>query len=283
MAGPAHSGGRVLTYSRGMRRSLPAVLILAAATGALAFTSCAAGVTTPAASPTTTAGAAASSPGPSASVSGAVGAPAVCDAVELKPGASATGSDLAACVVGFSRAAGSGRETFTASDGSSGQADFVFGDAPAMAGTVTGADGSTSFVLTPDAAWITIDGVWVEGDASSTDPKRMLAGTVGQAYRAFADPSATTAVISASASWTVQTDQDVLTLPDDTEVPAWRLQSDAAFTAVGADVQEMVVWLTSAHVPVGVQATASVGGIQTTTVQHYYGWGTPVAITTPQP
>ncbi|TGY33259.1 hypothetical protein E5344_14510 [Microbacterium laevaniformans] len=268
-----------------MRRSLPAALTLAVLASTMALTSCAAGGPAPAASTTATTTAAVATPTPSAATNGpaTIAAPSVCDAVDLKADAAVAGADLAACVVGFSKAAGSGHETFSASDGTTGTADFVFGDAPALSGTVTSSGGTTSFVLTPDASWVTIDGAWVQGDATSSDPKKMLAGTIGQAYRAFADPSATASLISSAPTWTVQKDQDVVDLPDGTQARAWRVQADAPFSAVGADVQEMTLWLTSGHVPAGVQATVSVAGTQTTTTQHFSGWGMPVSIATPQP
>ncbi|MBF4563139.1 hypothetical protein ITJ43_13455 [Microbacterium sp. VKM Ac-2870] len=266
-----------------MRRTLPVLLSIAAIAAALTLTACAAGSNV-APSPTSTSASAAAAATPTA-VAGApaIAAPMACDAVDLKPDVKVTGTDLAACVVAYSTVAGSGHETFTSSDGSTGTADVVFGDAPAMSGTIAGPDGTTSFVLTPDAAWVTIDGVWVEGDGNSTETKKMLAGTIGQAYRAAADPTVAASFISSAPSWTVQKDQDLVTLPDNSQVSAWRLQADAPFTMLGADVQEMVVWLSSAHVPVGNQATVSVGGIQTTTSQHYSGWGMPVSIATPQP
>lgn len=266
-----------------MRRSLPVLLSLAAITTGLALTACTAGAAAvPSPTATSTSAASAASPTAAAGTS-TIATPTACDAVDLKADAKVAGTALAACIVAYSAAAGSGHETFTSSDGSTGTADFVFGDAPAMSGTVTGPDGTTSFVLTPDAAWVTIDGVWVEGDVNSTDTRKMLAGTVGQAYRAAADPTVAASFISSAPSWMVQKDQDLVTLPDNSQVSAWRLQADAPFTMLGADVHDMVLWLSSAHVPVGNQATVSVGGIQTTTSQQYSGWGRPVTIATPQP
>jgi len=272
-----------------MRRPLSVLLSLAAIAGALTLSACAPGgaaASAPTATDTSATGAAtltATATPTTGSGAPAIAAPSVCDAVDLKPDATVAGADLAACIVAYSKAAGSGHEAFSSSDGSAGTADFVFGDSPAMSGTVTGPDGTTSFVLTSDAAWVTIDGAWVEGDVNSTDTRKMLAGTIGQAYRAAADPAVASSFISSAPSWTVQKDQDLVDLPDNSRVSAWRLQADAPFTMLGADVQEMTVWLTSAHVPVGTQASVSVGGIQTTTTQHYSGWGMPVTIATPQP
>jgi len=267
-------------------RSVPAALTLALA-AVFALSACTAASPLSGSSPTesaSTPGATATATAPgSTGGAAAISAPADCDAVDLKPGAKVAGTDLAACVVGYSRAARSGHVSMSASDGASGGADFVFGDAPSMSGTVTSSDGTTSFVLTPDEAWVTLDGAWVQGDVNSSDPKKMLAGTVGQAYRAFADPSAAASLISAASSWTVQTDQDAVDVPGEGQVQAWRLQSDAPFSALGTQVQDMIVWLSSAHVPVGTQATVSVGGVQTTTAQHFSRWGMPVSIATPQP
>jgi hypothetical protein len=188
---------------------------------------------------------------------------------------------LAACVEGFSRAAGSGHEYLLSGD-SSGEVDFVYGASSQMAGTMTGPDGVTSFVLTADDAWVTIDGAWVHGDPASTDPAEVLAGTIGQAYRAASEPAVGAAMIAAAPSWTVQTAQDVVTLQDGSEVHAWRLQADEPFAALGgAQVQEMIVWLAPGHVVVGNQATVDVGGVQTTTLQQYSRWGLPVTIAPP--
>lgn len=252
--------------------------------GTLGLTSCAASAAGGSASPSPTSSSSAAVIGTDSSAGagmGSVAAPLVCDAVDLKPGATVSGTDLAACVVAYSTAAGSGHEVFTASDGTSGEVDFEFGDAPAMSGSVTASDGTTSFVLTPSESWVTIDGAWVRGVSGSSDPHELLADTVGQAYRAMADPSVAAGFLSASASWTVQEDQDVITLPGGEEVLSWRVQSDAPFPAFGGEVQEMIVWLTSGHVPVGNQATVSVGGVQTTTSQQYSSWGMPVSIVPP--
>jgi len=225
--------------------------------------------------------ASATSPGSGSPGAVVVTAPPACDDVELAPGAAVDGTALAACVVGFSRAAGSGHEYLQSGD-TSGEVDFVYGDEPQMSGTLTGPDGPTSFVLTPDESWVTINGAWVLGDVSSTDPSELVAGTVGMAYRAMADPSVAASMISASPTWTVQTDQDVVSLPSGDEVHAWRVQSDAPFAALGTDVQEMIVWLAPGHIVVGNQATVTVGGVQTTTLQQYTDWGVPVTIELPK-
>ena len=226
----------------------------------------------PASTPTTTT--------PTAAGAVVVPTPAECDDVELSPAATVTGDALAACVEAFSRAAGSGHEYLLSGD-TSGEVDFVYGDAPQMAGSVTGPEGTTSFVIAPPDTWVTVDGAWVHGDPASSDPREALAGTIGAAYQAAADPAAGRAMIAASSGWTVQTDQDVVALPDGSEVHAWRVQADQPFAALGAEVQEMVVWLTGAHAVVGNQATVSVGGVQTTTLQQYTRWGEPVEIAPP--
>lgn len=118
--------------------------------------------------------------------------------------------------------------------------------------------------------------------SASTDPAEVLAGTIGQAYRAASEPALGAALIAAAPSWTVQTAQDVVSLQDGSEVHAWRLQADEPFAALGgAQVQEMVVWLAPGHVVVGNQATVDVGGVQTTTLQQYSRWGYPVTIAPP--
>ena len=267
-----------------MRRGLPTLAAAAIAAGLLSLTSCAAGAPAGGGSPSPTTGAGATTPTPTTIAAPTeVGAPVGGDAGDLTSGAPVPGGGPAAGVGGVSRGGHSVHEVFTASDGSSGQADIVFGDAPAMAGAVVGPSGTTSFVLTPDAAWVTIDGAWVEGDTTSTDSRKMLAGTIGQAYRAFADPSVAASLISASGAWTVQAEAELDDLPGAGRERAWPVQAGGPFSALGTEVQEMTVWLSSSHVPIGVRATVSVGGIETTTVQRYSAWGMPVDIALPQP
>ncbi len=211
----------------------------------------------------------------------AMASPRECDDVDLIADAKVTGTDLSACVIAFSRAEGSGHLHLQSAD-LSGEADFVFGDDPATSGSVTGADGTNDFVLTPTEAWVTFDGEWVKADASSSDYRAVIASTVGESYRAFADPAAAASLLSSAPSWTVQTDQDTVTLPDGSDVRAWRLQADAPFSAAGVDISEMIVWLGEGHRVVGTQATGTFGGAQTTSLQQFTKWGEPVTIEVPK-
>ncbi|WP_240465540.1 hypothetical protein [Cellulomonas iranensis] len=264
------------------RPSARPALLAVAAVAALA--ACSSGTSpAPGASPSTSAPTVVASPSPTASATPdvpVVAAPAECDAVSLAPGATVTGADLSACVIGFSLAAGSGHEHVQSGD-STAEVDFVFSDAPAMTGTMVDADGTTSFVLTQDRSWITIDGRWVEGDITSSDSEKVLAGTVGTAYRTLADPSVSAGMIAMSPTYTVQPDQDVIDLVNGGEVHAWRLQSDAPSSMAGVDMQELIVWLADGHVVVGTQGTGTFGGVQTTTVQQFTDWGVPVVVEPP--
>ncbi|KTS04310.1 hypothetical protein [Microbacterium testaceum] len=246
--------------------------------GALALlTAC-----SPAADPTplsTETAAAPASPTPTGGT--AVTSPRECEDVDLIADARVTGSDLSACVIAFSRAAGSGHLTLQSAD-LSGEADFVFGDDPATSGSVTGPDGTNDFVLTPTEAWVTFDGAWVKADPSSGDYRAVIASTIGESYRALADPAAAASLLASAPSWTVQTGQDTVALPDGTDVRAWRVQADAPFSAAGVDVSEMIVWLGEGHRVVATQATGTFGGVQTTSLQQFTRWGEPVTIEVPK-
>ena len=250
--------------------------------GLLCLTGCSAGAPSAETPTASDAAPAASVPAASATPSAiaAVAAPSECDDVKLAPASSVSGQALGACVVAFSRAAGSGH-AFVQSGDSSAEVDFVFSDRPEMSGTMTGADGVTAFVLTQNDSWIRMDGAWVHGDPAGTDPRQVVAATVGTTYRAMADPSLAASLIASAPSWTVQPNQDQVTLPNGQSITAWRVQADAPFSALGTEVQQMVVWLTSQHTVVGNQATVSVGGMQTTTLQQYTDWGVPVKIEPP--
>lgn len=211
----------------------------------------------------------------------AVSSPRECDDVDLIADATVTGDALSACVVAFSRAAGSGHLHLQSAE-LTGEADFVFGDAPATSGSVTGSDGTHDFVLTPDEAWVSFDGAWVRADPTGSDYRAVIAAAIGQTYRAFADPSAAAALLAAAPGWTVQPDQDTVSLPDGTEVRAWRVRANGSFSASGVDVKDMTVWLGEGHRVVAIQETGSFGGIETTTMQQFTGWGEPVKIEVPQ-
>lgn len=211
----------------------------------------------------------------------AVSSPRECDDVDLIADATVTGDALSGCVVAYSRAAGSGHLHLQSAD-LTGEADFVFGDAPATAGSVTGSEGTQDFVLTPAEAWVSFDGTWVRADPTSGDYRAVIAATIGQTYRAFADPSAAAALLAAAPGWTVQSDQDTVSLPDGTEVRAWRVRADGSFSASGVAVKDMTVWLGEGHRVVAIQETGSFGGIETTTMQQFTAWGEPVNIEVPK-
>jgi hypothetical protein len=73
----------------------------------------------------------------------------------------------------------------------------------------------------------------------------------------------------------VQKDQDVVDLPDGTQVRAWRAGRRALQRRRRRRAGDDAV-ADAGHVPAGVQATVSVAGTQTTTTQHFSGWGMPV-------
>lgn len=242
------------------------------------------GCTGPGGAPAPVSSTASATPGgstPTAGAAASVSSPKECDNVDLIADAKISGADLSACVIAFSRAAGSGHEYLQAGD-ASGEVDFVFGEAPAMSGTITGPDGPRSFILTKDDAWVTFDGAWVRGDSASSDSRAVIAGTVGQAFRSYADPSVAAGFIASAPSWTVQPGREAVTFPDGSTVSAWRVQVDAPFSANGATVNDMVIWLGDGHRVIGNQATVDVGGTSTTTLQQYTRWGEPVTITPPQ-
>jgi len=207
--------------------------------------------------------------------------PRECDDVDLIADAKVTGEALSACVIAFSRAAGSGHLHLQSAD-LTGVADFLFGDAPATSGSFTGSDGMHDFALTPAEAWVSFDGAWVRADKTSSDYRAVIAATVGQAYRAFVDPSAAAALLAAAPGWTVQPDQDTVSLPDGTDVRAWRVHADGSFSAFGVEVKDMTVWLGQGHRVVAIQQTGAFGGIETTTMQQFTAWGEPVRIEVPK-
>ncbi|MFF2007649.1 hypothetical protein ACFVWY_01055 [Streptomyces sp. NPDC058195] len=207
--------------------------------------------------------------------------PATCEALTLKAGATIPGKGLAACVVDAMEAYGTGTE-YVLSNDQSGTARFRFGDDPAMAGENDGTGGKkTSYVFLGDEEWIKNDGSWVKGDPEG-DSKAVMVASIAKLYRALADPKVTADVIGSSPTWKVEPEKDVIALENGENANALRIVSAEPFQWNGAKMSEYILWMKDDATPVGAQGTSTVGGVQSTTSQHFYDLGKPVTIEPPE-
>ncbi|MEU9315052.1 hypothetical protein [Streptomyces sp. NPDC048295] len=209
--------------------------------------------------------------------------PSECDGLQLKGGETLAGSALSNCLVAALKAYGSGTESVLSGD-ESGTSQFVFGDDPALSGSMTGPEGEKSYVFKGDDEWIKTPGLgkWVKGDANSTDPQEQLVAATGKLYRALADPAVTARMIASAPEWTVEAERPVLSLENGENVEAWRIANKKPYTYLGAAVREHILWFGDDFTPYGGQAESSAGGVMTTTTQHFYDLGKPVTIEPPE-
>ncbi|MBD0707302.1 MULTISPECIES: hypothetical protein [unclassified Streptomyces] len=220
---------------------------------------------------------------PTASAAPAFATPAECDGLQLKGGETLAGPALSKCLVAALKAYGSGTESVLSGE-ESGTSKFVFGDEPALAGSMTGPEGEKAYVFKGDSEWIKTPGLgkWVKGDAGSTDPQEQLVAATGKLYRVLADPAVTAQMIATAPEWTVEAERPVISLENGEDVKAWRIVNKKPYTYLGAAVREHILWFGDDFTPYGGQAESQTGGVMATTTQHFYDLGEPVTIEPPQ-
>ncbi|MFE3942769.1 hypothetical protein ACFXPV_13010 [Streptomyces sp. NPDC059118] len=215
--------------------------------------------------------------------SAAFATPAECDGLQLKGGTTLAGSDLSKCLVAALKAYGSGTESVQSGD-ESGTSRFVFGDEPALAGSMTGPEGEKAYVFKGEDEWIKTPGLgkWVKGDKNSSDPQEQIVAATGKLYRALADPEVTAQMIASAPEWTVEQERPVISLENGEDVTAWRIVNKKPYTFLGAAVREHILWFGDDFTPYGGQAESRAGGVLSTTTQHFYDLGKPVTIEAPE-
>ncbi|MGW2184114.1 hypothetical protein ACWCXX_40455 [Streptomyces sp. NPDC001732] len=209
--------------------------------------------------------------------------PSECDGLQLKGGTTLAGSALSKCLVAALKAYGSGTEAVQSGD-ESGTSRFLFGDEPALAGSMTGPEGEKAYVFKGEDEWIKTPGLgkWVKGDKNSSDPQEQIVAATGKLYRALADPEMTAQMIASAPEWTVEQERPVLSLENGEDVTAWRIVNKKPYTFMGAAVREHILWFGDDFTPYGGQAESRTAGVMSTTTQHFYDLGKPVTIEAPE-
>ncbi|MFB7917374.1 hypothetical protein [Streptomyces sp. NPDC056061] len=209
--------------------------------------------------------------------------PAECGGLQLKGDATFAGPALSKCLVAAMNAYGSGTESVQSGE-ESGTSQFVFGDEPALSGSMTGPEGEKAFVFKGDDEWIKTPGLgkWVKGDKNSTDPQEQIVAATGKLYRALADPAMTAQMIASAPEWTVERERPVISLDNGEDVTAWRIVNKKPYTFLGSEVREHILWFGDDFTPYGGQAESRAAGVLATTTQRFYDLGEPVTIEPPE-
>ncbi len=191
-----------------------------------------------------------------------------CRGITLEEGSVVSGADFAACVIGFSVAAGSGRQRVT-SDTLTGTVEFVYGTSP-QAHVLSEAP-PAEIIVTDEGAWVRGDGGWDSGE---------IAQMMGQAWRAFAQPAVAFGMLAAS-DYTI-TAREQIENAQGIEVRTWRFRADDPIDMAGVTVESLEMWLSADLVPVRQESVSSLqGGFRGSMLNEYYDWGADISIELP--
>lgn len=202
--------------------------------------------------------------------------PDSCSALELQPNAQFTGGDLGVCVADSLASFGSGKMQLTAD--SYGVVEFTYDPEYSFQATLEGSGESTKLVFQDGEMWVDAGAGPIKGDLESDDPQQQLIGAAAQMYRYYSDPKQTEGLIAAQPAWQTDAEQALVSLPDGSDIDAYRITSADEFTWNGFPVSEAILWFAEDWTPVGVQATVAFGGNAETYSQQFYDLGMPVTI-----
>ena len=198
--------------------------------------------------------------------------PAACTGVTTDPRALTAGDALGECIVTAMVAAGSGKMTVSADDGTP-PTEVAFRYDPELSLVTTGPD--FSFVVVDDTAWMNVGGQWHrEGDGS---PMGELVSDGLGALRAFSDPRASAAVIGACPEWE---SSGLITHADAGNAIAY--ECTAPFEAIGVTMSDYRIVVRPDFLGIESVGTGTFMGFTTTTTQTFRDWGEPVEIPRPE-
>lgn len=195
-----------------------------------------------------------------------------CEGILFETGAEIGGQLLADCMSAAMFAAGSGSHIVESSDGSpASHVDFEWTPQFSMY-----AQGEATYVVTGDEGWVQMDGRWVRGDQTSSDPEEVIAGAVVELVRTFGDPRVMTSAFTQTV-WDVVEEGPVPTTGAVSDT-AWLLEPQGTFEMLGVTVTGAQLWLGTDYLGVYYVATGSFSGISATSSNTFTQWGEPVEI-----
>lgn len=201
-----------------------------------------------------------------------------CDGVLLSTSQEIYGSDLANCVLEAMVMQQTGTHIVKNNSGITTTVDFTWN--PNF--TMSVDNGQFGAVLTEDTGWMqTLDGRWVQENQNSTHPETIMANTVINGYRTFADPQFIAELLGRVSKWTVVGEQEV---PDSDAFidKAWKLSSEDAIDMEISIISDLEFWITNDYLAAYFVGTGTMGELSDRSSNTFTQWGGKVEIPTPE-
>lgn len=196
-----------------------------------------------------------------------------CEGIALEEGAVVDGEVLADCMAAAMIEAGSGSHRLDSYDGVT-EVDFTWNPEIALH-----ARGAVEYVIRGDEGWMLIDGRWVRGDSTSSDPDEVFAASVLELSRAFGDPRGMVLMFNQTA-WEVL-GEDAVPASDAVRESGWHLVPQGQLTLLGVTLSDVELWLGEDHLGIYFVGTGQFGGVSATSSNTFTQWGGPVEIPDP--
>lgn len=137
-------------------------------------------------------------------------------------------------------------------------------------------------ILKEDTGWMkTLDGRWIQENPNTDHPEVMMANTIIQGYRVFADPRFIAELLGMVNTWTVVGEETVPDAEAFTDT-AWKLISDDVIDMEISVVSDFEFWITSDYLGVYFVATGTAGDISVRSSNTFTQWGGDVDIPDPE-
>ncbi|RZU62776.1 hypothetical protein [Zhihengliuella halotolerans] len=201
-----------------------------------------------------------------------------CGGILLEEGGSTSGEELGGCISAAMVAAGSGVHRVETSDGESQTVSFRWNPDFEMS-----AEGGQAVVIKGDDGWIrdAETGAWIKGDAESSDPQALMAGTIVELVRVASHPEMIAATIAAADTWTIVEEGEV-PVDDAVAERGWLFEPAGPMEVLGVELTDYKIWLTPDYLGVYAEATGTTMGQTVTTRDTFLEWGEPVEIPDPE-
>lgn len=200
-----------------------------------------------------------------------------CEPISLDLGAELAGADLGACLQASVAALDTGVVELLSPE-LAGHVEYRYDPSFAFAAELETGDGAVAMSYV-DGVMLLDDGTGpVVGDLESEDEAEQMAGMTGELYRVFADPGFVGDLIREGELLNVASTLESVELADGTSVPAYRIDSAAAYTWYDIPVDALTVWVTEDWTPVAAESTTAFLGRTSTIRQEFSGLGEPVTI-----
>lgn len=201
-----------------------------------------------------------------------------CDGVLLSTSQEIAGEDLKNCFVEAMVMQQTGTHIVKNSSGITTNITFQWNPSFSM---VTD-NGEFGVILNENTGWMeTQDGRWVQENANSDHPEVILANTIVQGYRTFADPRFIGEILGMVSTWTV-VEEDIVPDSEAFTDKAWKLTTDEEIDMNISLLSELEFWMTNDYLGAYFAGTATMEGVSDRTSNTFSQWGGEVDIPDPE-